>query len=249
MKNFWKTKTLVFVLSLAFLGVIAFTSPASFGAILIGGVITSGILGGFSGKVGPVVGGKWKSVDYMRAHVIPANPNSVAQIAQRGAMGQIVAIAKSILSTVINTYWDPFQSAMSGYNAFVKNNISLLAVTTFYLDETLKVSMGSLVPTDDFAAIYTTGTGGLACTWTDNSGVGNALATDDFIITILGKDGTLYGTQESSVNVLDRSDEADSMTIATGLTATDLFAFISFHRGTGGSLLVADSDGAAVSAA
>jgi hypothetical protein len=35
------------------------------------GKINQGILGGFSGKVGNVVGGSWKGIEYMR--VIPAS--------------------------------------------------------------------------------------------------------------------------------------------------------------------------------
>ncbi len=31
------------------------------------GTISKGILGGFSGKVGTVVGGSWKGIDYMRS--------------------------------------------------------------------------------------------------------------------------------------------------------------------------------------
>ena len=32
------------------------------------GIINQGILGGFSGKVGPIVGCHWKSKYYIRAH-------------------------------------------------------------------------------------------------------------------------------------------------------------------------------------
>ena len=31
------------------------------------GTISKGILGGFSGKVGTVIGGNWKGIDYMRS--------------------------------------------------------------------------------------------------------------------------------------------------------------------------------------
>ena len=31
------------------------------------GTINKGILGGFSGKVGTVIGGTWKGIDYMRS--------------------------------------------------------------------------------------------------------------------------------------------------------------------------------------
>ena len=45
------------------------------------GTISKGILGGFSGKVGTVIGGNWKGIDYMRS--IPAsvsNPRTPAWI-------------------------------------------------------------------------------------------------------------------------------------------------------------------------
>ena len=48
------------------------------------GKINQGILGGFSGKVGNVIGGTWKGIDYMRvkpAHV--TNPKTEGQVDQR----------------------------------------------------------------------------------------------------------------------------------------------------------------------
>ncbi|MCD6201654.1 MAG: hypothetical protein J7K46_07590 [Bacteroidales bacterium] len=48
------------------------------------GKISQGILGGFSGKVGNVIGGNWKGIDYMRikpANV--ANPQTEGQVDQR----------------------------------------------------------------------------------------------------------------------------------------------------------------------
>ncbi len=48
------------------------------------GTISQGILGGVSGKVGNVVGGNWKGIDYLR--IMPAsvaNPQTEAQMDQR----------------------------------------------------------------------------------------------------------------------------------------------------------------------
>ena len=48
------------------------------------GTIKQGILGGFSGNVGNVVGGTWKGIDYMR--ILPtrvSNPQTDAQLTQR----------------------------------------------------------------------------------------------------------------------------------------------------------------------
>ncbi|TCC98702.1 hypothetical protein FBD94_01995 [Pedobacter hiemivivus] len=49
--------------------------------------IKKGILGGFSGKVGTVVGASWKTVDYMRGLPRPSNkPSTMKQLAQRNKM-------------------------------------------------------------------------------------------------------------------------------------------------------------------
>ncbi|MDD2265168.1 MAG: DUF6266 family protein, partial [Bacteroidales bacterium] len=45
------------------------------------GTIKQGILGGFSGKVGNIVGASWRGIDYIRS--MPAsvrNPRTVAQV-------------------------------------------------------------------------------------------------------------------------------------------------------------------------
>lgn len=51
------------------------------------GIIKKGIMGGFSGKVGPVVGASWLGIDYMRALPTKSNrPASFAQLMQQGKM-------------------------------------------------------------------------------------------------------------------------------------------------------------------
>jgi len=50
-----------------------------------------GILGGFSGKVGTVIGGNWNGIDFMRGisgHI--ANPRTTAQQDQRAKMAAII---------------------------------------------------------------------------------------------------------------------------------------------------------------
>lgn len=47
------------------------------------GKINQGILGGFSGKVGNVIGGNWKGIDYMRVKPASvANPQTEGQVNQ-----------------------------------------------------------------------------------------------------------------------------------------------------------------------
>ena len=47
------------------------------------GKIAQGILGGLSGKVGNVIGGSWKGIDYIRIKPSSvANPRTVGQVNQ-----------------------------------------------------------------------------------------------------------------------------------------------------------------------
>lgn len=98
--------------------------------------ILNGILGGISGKVSGVVGAKWKSIDYIRAYVKPANPNTASQQVQRTKFADVVNFCKALVGQVFNTYTDKFQKSMSGFNFFIKRNIDIFDGTPAY-DEIL----------------------------------------------------------------------------------------------------------------
>src|SRR6056297_342110 len=88
-------------------------------------IIKQGIMGGFSGTIGNIVGSSWKGIDVMKSKPLSvSNPKTAAQQAQRGAFGQCVAFAASLLSVIIKPLWDRFAMQMSGFNAFVSTNVS-----------------------------------------------------------------------------------------------------------------------------
>ena len=92
------------------------------------GKIKQGILGGFSGKVGNVIGTSWKGISVVK--VMPqsvANPKTGAQIARRSKLTNTVNFATAILAGFIKPVWDRFAQQMSGYNAFISANIELFA--------------------------------------------------------------------------------------------------------------------------
>jgi hypothetical protein len=200
------------------------------------GVILQGILGGFSGKVGPVVGGKWKDIDYMRGYVVPENPNTPAQQGQRARFATVVAGAKALLSTILQPFWDFQFSSMSGFNAFVSRAVKIDLTETDLLAGT-ETSVGSLTPILSIVPTYTSGTGVVAFTWDENL-VGNALASDTVMCAIYNKvTATILGT--SILN--QRDDEGCNVTIAIGLDETNLVGFAFPYRGTGSEMLVAPS--------
>ena len=75
------------------------------------GIINQGILGGFSGKVGPIVGFRWKSNYYIRARAAKvSNPRTPKQQEQRGKF----ATAFSFLKAIKPSLFLPF--GMTGQN-------------------------------------------------------------------------------------------------------------------------------------
>jgi hypothetical protein len=200
------------------------------------GIILQGILGGFSGKVGPVVGASWKGIQYMRSYVIPANPNSAGQQTQRTSFAVMVALARDVLSTLINTYWDPFVSGMSGFNRFIQVNIGTLDVSD-KLTITSKMALGTLEGVPSITGTYNTGTGETIITW-DQTVYGNGALTDSVGVVTYDQandDLTVF------TPVTTRDDETISVTARTGLTATAVFAYLFFYRGTGETFVVSDS--------
>lgn len=90
-------------------------------------IIKQGILGGFSNKVGSVVGAGWKGIATMRS--LPqsvANPRTTAQVANRSTFAQLAVIGSGILPTIIQPLWNRWAKKMSGYNEWLSVNKKLL---------------------------------------------------------------------------------------------------------------------------
>ena len=200
------------------------------------GRILQGILGGFSGKVGPVVGASWKGIEYMRAYVKPANPSSDAQVVQRASFAAIVALARDVLSSLLNIYWDPFLSSMSGFNRFIQVNIGTLDGSN-ELGISSKMALGTLEDVAIVTGTYNTGDGETIVVW-DQTITGNGALTDSVGLVVYNPDGA---DLQVFTPVITRDDESITVTATTGLTATDVIVYLFFYRGTGETFVVSDS--------
>lgn len=208
------------------------------------GVILQGILGGFSGKVGPVVGGKWKDIDYMRGYVIPANPNTVAQQGVRAKFAQLVETARLLIPVILQPFWDMFYSGMSGFNAWISANYAN-ASSVGILGANAVMSRGTLEGVTGVVGTYQTGTGGIAVEW-DGTIFGNGLDTDTVCLVAYDISTQNIYTQIGSFT---RVDNACSFDIPVGLTATNIIIWIFFTQGTGSAMIVSDSIGDVCAAA
>lgn len=86
------------------------------------GIIKQGILGGFSGKVGKVVGGAWKGIDYMRSLATSvANPKTKPQVTVRTNFSTIAKIMASANTLLKKSNWR-LAKKQSAFNAAVRIN-------------------------------------------------------------------------------------------------------------------------------
>jgi hypothetical protein len=141
--------------------------------------IKSGILGPVSGRIGGVVGAKWKDVPVLRSYPISvANPNTSAQQNQRGKFGQCVSVARFLLADLIHVYWDPFSRTMSGFNHFIQVNIDAFGPESLISPENFYSARGVLSGLKDADLSTNLASHSLLITWSDNSGEGDALGLD-----------------------------------------------------------------------
>lgn len=164
------------------------------------GVIRRGILGGFAGKVANVVGSSWKGIAVIKSLPLSvANPNTAGQVAQRTKMTNIVAFAQAILVDIIKPLNDRFASGQSGFNLFVQRNIALFATAAPNPLANLIISRGTVTGFEDLSAEANNGSTDLQMSWTDNTGVGNALATDQAYICARNRTTGEFALDDGSI--------------------------------------------------
>lgn len=89
---------------------------------------------GATGQLGKtLVMSSWKGVKTAREYVVPANPNTVAQAAQRAKMANVVAFFRNKLQNpTLRTAWNVAATisgkAQSGFNAFTTQALAMFKV-------------------------------------------------------------------------------------------------------------------------
>lgn len=107
--------------------------------------IKRGILGGFTGKVGSVIGSSWKGIETMRSMPISVlNPRTTAQNENRVRFKSVASLASQMLTTIIKPLNDRFAQGMSGYNVFCSRNSAIFNAAGVFQPALLKLSVGKL---------------------------------------------------------------------------------------------------------
>lgn len=193
------------------------------------GTISKGILGGFSGTVGTVVGGNWKGIDYMRSQSAKRTGSfTQAQLEQQAKFALVVRFIQTMTAFVAVSFRD-FAVQMTGFNNAVSYNLKN-AITGTYPNYSLSnnlvlVSRGDLPNALGPAAVAAPGNT-INFTWTDNTGVGKAKANDLAMLLVYcaALNLSIYTTGSAA-----RSAGSDTLDVSTfaGQTVDTYIAFIS----------------------
>jgi hypothetical protein len=152
------------------------------------GKLTKGILGGFSGTVGNVIGGNWKGIDYMRSkpdHV--SNPNTPKQREQRYIFKGCTEFVRSLLHVIVHPIWNQAAVKMSGYNLMVQKNMAAFNANGMIEDfAKVVLTVGPLDPPSIKATVDATNPMVFDLTWKMNPN--SRLNSEDDILHIASFD-------------------------------------------------------------
>lgn len=149
------------------------------------GKIKQGILGGFSNKVGTVIGSSWKGIAVMRSMPLSvANPKTAAQQLNRGKFGQITKLGVQILSSVIQPNFNAQAKRMSGYNLWCKINRDLYEDRTALQMAAKVVCSKGVLGNSDISLSYENGASYCTLSW--DKDVKNAKDTNGDLLELVG---------------------------------------------------------------
>lgn len=151
------------------------------------GKIGQGILGGLSGKVGNIIGGSWKGIDYIRIKPTSvANPRTEGQVNQRNKFTATLEFLQPN-KDFINVGYKSFAIKQTAFNAamsYVLNNAIIGVTPDFSVDySSALLSKGILSKALNPTADLTTA-GQVSFSWDDNSSENNAKRTDKAMLLV-----------------------------------------------------------------
>lgn len=192
------------------------------------GKFHNGVLGTMTGKVGGVVGRTWKGINTVASYQPNvSNPQTNAQMAQRGKLTALTQLASQINTGFIKPLWDRDAKKMSGFNAFIQANIANVSDLGVIDFSKLVAAKGKMVAPDDF--LLTDNGTNVVCSWNSLVSDSYGLPTDLAFIFYVDSAGNLMGT--SSGTVLRSAGQA---VLGSGsLPNGTYYGFLAFRRADG----------------
>lgn len=189
-----------------------------------------GILGGFSGKVGTVIGGNWKGIDDMRGKAASvSNPKTEAQLDQHARFGAALKFLQP-LTAFIRVGFKNYAVKMTAFNSAMSHNLNnaLSGVYPEYFIDypSALVSRGSL-PGALNPLVQSSTPGQVDFAWQDNSQDANASTNDKVLLVVFNPAKQLAIT---IVGGNDRAAGRQAVTVPSSFAGDQVECFIAFQN-------------------
>lgn len=201
--------------------------------------INHGVMGGFSGTVGTVVGGNWNGIDYMRAKPSDRkDAKSPAQLDQRARFRTVMQFLKP-LKFFLPVGFKNHKVGVSPYNAATSLNLQH-AVKGVFPDYSIdyskvRISQGAL-PGALNPMAFASQPGQISFRWENNSATINAMANDKAVLLV-------YNPQkEQAVTLTGRNSRISGIgefILPAGFSGDEVHCYIAFQNAS--QTIISDS--------
>lgn len=195
-------------------------------------------MGGFSGKVGNIVGASWKGISYIRS--LPAsirNPRSEKQVTQRSKfslVGKLLKLVNPILRVGFKSIAGNGKSTFSAAMAHNINNAVTGVYPDFEIDyANVMIAAGPLYPANNVTAACEEGS--LSFAW-DNKVLNNAADSDRVMVIAcnVSREAVVY-----DMDIAARADGSASLALPSAWDGDEVETYVVFASEDGA--LVSDS--------
>lgn len=192
--------------------------------------ITKGILGGFSGKVGTIVGANWRGQDIIRSTPKPSSrPPSEKQLLQQEKFKLVIGFLQP-LNSIQKRYFGSGSGSKSRVNMAVSYTIGEAIQVTANLPEIVfakvLITKGDLAGFQNVTATPQSGQI-IRLNWEDNSVQGNANATDKANVVCYCEELGAFNIFES---VADRNLMTADITLPVSYSGKEVHVWTYFNN-------------------
>jgi|TARA_R100000479_G_scaffold51000_2_gene23970 hypothetical protein len=192
------------------------------------GTLQNGLMGGFSGKVGPVVGATWRNKNIIRsAPQLSNKPRSQAQLSNQSNFGLVSTFLVKYRS-FINAYFIPDADCKAAYGSamsYHRKHANIQQDGLYYMNyPKVLISKGTL-PGVLGITLTSLPNNGLQLTWEDNSE--QTLAAPNDLLTVATYAPALH-TFYFFGACAERQDTTVQLTIPAGFTEQNLQLWATF---------------------
>lgn len=191
------------------------------------GTYNKGILGAFSGKVGPVVGASWRGKEVIRS--LPKKSNRVVTALQQQQRQKFAMVNDFLggIQPVIKRYYGNDSGIKTRRNqamSYLMREALVFDNPDFEWDYSkVLISRGDLTSIEN--ATLDVAAGAISVTWTDNSDQGEALANDQLVLVVYDpvSKAVVY-----SLAAGERADESAALAMPSNLDGAEVQVWATF---------------------